>query len=780
MQKSNFKILALTAALIMPLSSCKETIIYVTPEDIPNDDIKTPIELSVGGVDGAVETSSTRTVITTEKTNMTSLTAGTHIFMLMKSDYSALTGDYASLNYGGAQSAKYTTTRGTVGSDNKVVFEDDATNTRTRYWDDAHARSSKLSIWALACDGLDKLGGTGNSLTETSNIFYNNAEPYDVKANSNVAANISWGTNLINAKLIQWNVPHGTNSAQDATTVKNRDLLFSNNLAKYTDSDKRLKYDVAQSPKAFTGGKLVFYHALSKITVNLNIGEGFTGTNDFRFPSSQNVKLSYFNIWGQFSAEDGEFLSVNSAHESIGAMWNHTGDTPNTTDTQKPAYWLEANVLPYSSKDTKSSIKGSQFTSDGTHVMMEFTIDNSTYKLTSKQLFDAIKKVSANNIAENATSIEMEAGKNYVLTFTVSKTKIEHITASVVNWEEVVANEYTPIIDVNQYYGDAGSEAALNKTYTLLRSTTKAGSYGNGSCSDGNSAKMEYNTTDNKYNAMAPQLYWPDHKTHYFFRGVYPEVKTSAQAGYPTIDTESKTISVTNCAYAAGKSPSDLMIGIPRKSNGDPDEKCKVTGTNHGPTVEGICATSGNINLNFRYAMSQVEVRLSTVTGDATVNLTNAKVEVVGGYKQGKIKLEDGSVATFTASDKGDFELASLPTTDNNKRKDKDGNENILSTNVRHSSVIPQDLTYDSSKPLDASNLRFKITITNTDGSTDVYYADIKPIEVTVGSNNKSTITKWEAGKHYIYFLELKKTDIKVSATITDWVTATGSTNVWF
>ena len=762
MRKSNFKILALTAALIMPLSSCKETIIYVTPEDIPNDDIKTPIELSVGGVDGAVESSTTRTVITTEKTNMTSLTAGTHIFMLMKSDYSALTGDYASLNYGGAQSAKYTTTRGTVGSDDKIVFDNDATNTRTRYWDDAHARSSKLSIWALACDGLDYLGGIGTNLKETNNIFYNSADQYNGQANSNVAANVSWRTNLINAKLIQWNVPHGTNYAQDATTVKNRDLLFSNNLAKYTDSDNRLKYDVAQSPKAFTGGKLVFYHALSKITVNLNIGEGFTGTNDFRFPSSQNVKLSYFNIWGQFSAEDGEFLSVNSAHESIGAMWNHTGDTPNTPVSQKPAYWLEANVIPYSSTDSKETIKGSQFTSNGTHVMMEFTIDNSTYKLTSKQLFDAIKNKAENNISADASSIEMEAGKNYVFTFTVSKTKIEHITASVVNWEEVVANEYTPIIDVNQTYG-VGDATALNKTYTLLRSTTKTGNYTTES-----GATMTY---DNSAYSMSPQLYWPDHKTHYFFRGVYPKVGST---NGPTLvnDTENKTttISVTNSAYTKETSPSDLMIGIPRNSNGTFDEKCKVSGTNHGSSVEGICATSGNINLNFRYAMSQVEVRLKTTTGDAAVNLTNAKVEIVNCYNSGTIALSDGG-ATATGST-SDYVLNTVTT--------GSARDEIAIANIRHDAVVPQNLTFTTAGA--TTNLRFKITIykAGTTDIDDIYYADIKPIEVTVGSSPATTITSWEAGKHYIYTLNLRKTEIKVSATITDWVTATGSTNVWF
>lgn len=520
-----------------------------------------------------------------------------------------------------------------------------------------------------------------------------------------------------------------------------------------------------------------FYHAMSKLTIQIIEGDGFDKTsankaNDFNFASGKNVKLTNFNMKGTFNIKDGEFQQVESLTVpciASSTSTSETGESPNIKTTT--IHTLQALAVPnindflsqHSASDTKSRFVSSN--SDANNIMMEFTIDNNTYKITSKQLYDALH--GKTGATETTTGIiPLEAGKNYIFTFVVGKTKIEHLTATVAQWKEVVANEYTPIIDVSQTYGvKIDGENYFDKTYTLLRSKTKAGSYGNGSCSDDNSAKMEYNTTDNKYNAMAPQLYWPDHKTHYFFRGVYPEVKTSAQAGYPTIDTEGKTISVTNCAYAAGKSPSDLMIGIPRNADGSFDETCKVDGTGHkSSNAEGICATSGNINLNFRYAMSQVEVRLKTnTTTGATdaVNIATAKVEVINGCNGGAIKLEDSSVASRTT---GDFTIG-MTTTDTETK----GN----------SSVIPQSLTNGS------NNLRFKITIykegSTTEEIDDIYYADIKDINVTEGTSTTSkTITSWDAGKHYIYTLNLKKTEIKVSATITDWVTATGSTNVWF
>lgn len=775
MRKSNFKILALTAALIMPLSSCKETIIYVTPEDTPNDDIKTPIELSVGGVDGAVESSSTRAVITDDNTKTYNpFDKDTKIFMVMKSTYDTNNPDYL-----GSRKDKYTVSRGLVSAGQTNVRFEDGSN--QKYWDDAHARSSQLEIWAFAQQATwdnytfeipDPTKDASNPLTEYKDQTFYGTTVYNWKEHDyNNGDGDKGSKGPYYPCIMVWKVTN-TPWTQTANSIQYQDLMFSNNLANNgTGKDCRLKFSNKQAGK-FDTGEMKFYHAMSKLTINIIEGEGFdkTSQSDFQFATGKNIKLNGFNTQGTFNIKNGYFEKVEETRAEITsiAQTSPKGVAPN------PYYTLQALAIPNINGINNITDTYSRFDKDASNTMMEFTIDNNTFKITSGALYNALHKRNSdgsisNDVVDNATKVDntyipLEAGKNYIFTFVVGKTKIEHLTATVAQWKDIEAESFTPIIDVSQNYGEKGSESDLNKTYTLLRSTSKAGSYGNGSCSDGNSAKMEYNTTDNKYNAMAPQLYWPDHKTHYFFRGVYPEVKTSAQTGYPTIDTEGKTISVTNCAYETGSSPSDLMIGIPRKSNGDLDETCKVTGTNHGTSVEGICATSGNINLNFRYAMSQVEVRLTTNTATGAtdaVNIATAKVEVINGCNGGAIKLEDSSVASRTT---GDFTIG-MTTTDTETK----GN----------SSVIPQSLTNGS------NNLRFKITIykegSTTEEIDDIYYADIKDIQVKEGTSTTSkAITSWEAGKHYIYTLNLKKTEIKVSATITDWVTATGSTNVWF
>ena len=97
-----------------------------------------------------------------------------------------------------------------------------------------------------------------------------------------------------------------------------------------------------------------------------------------------------------------------------------------------------------------------------------------------------------------------------------------------------------------------------------------------------------------------------------------------------------------------------------------------------------------------------------------------------------------------------------------------------------HDAIVPQQLKFNSAGNSD--NMRFKVTITNTNGTSettddtyDVYYADIKPIQV-----GGSVISNWVSGTHYKYELTLKKTGLSVTATITDWTTVTGSDDIWF
>ena len=238
-----------------------------------------------------------------------------------------------------------------------------------------------------------------------------------------------------------------------------------------------------------------------------------------------------------------------------------------------------------------------------------------------------------------------------------------------------------------------------------------------------------------------------------------------------------------NAAYVSGTFTSDLQIARPEFDNPlttDVDENTTTQCTNNEPGHSrtnlwsgGICATEGTINLKFRYMMSQVEVNLSTTNGSDAVNLSGAVVEIVNVYTTGDVKLGDRSVVPT-----GSTSSYTLNTVTGS------GNEN-----KRWSAIVPQELTY--STPQAATNVRFRITITNANNSTDVYYADVAPIQKPGGTllnpdyvathvTSPSEKWYWESGYHYIYNLLLSKTELKVTATLAEWTTVTASENVWF
>ena len=160
--------------------------------------------------------------------------------------------------------------------------------------------------------------------------------------------------------------------------------------------------------------------------------------------------------------------------------------------------------------------------------------------------------------------------------------------------------------------------------------------------------------------------------------------------------------------------------------------------------------------MNFRYMMSQVEIELAHSLEEGTegdVKLDeNTKVEIVGGYTDGYIRLGDREAIGQTKESYTTTVVA--------------GEDNKLK---RHDIVLPQDL----------AGMQFKITVNNTDGTHDYYYATIWDIQVSVGGGAKESITKWEPGKHYKYTLKLKKTAMEITATLTDWITVEADEDIW-
>lgn len=567
--------------------------------------------------------------------------------------------------------------------------------------------------------------------------------------------------------VVDWNVGEPTDGLidqSDATSYwKEKDLLTSNNIR--SGADGTLKFDdyifdkTAAADAKKSSNILEFTHAMTKITVQLTAGEGFPRTeaenaNSAHFVAAPTVTLEGFNYTGSVSVEAKTSTPTDDATANIKMHLDGAGNVHTAT--------FDALVFP-----------GNVFADD--KQILTFTADGNTLHVNATELNKAIKKaidettstgypIGTTSGDPKAYDLHLLQAWNYLLKITVKKTDLD-ITATILDWNTVVAEEDTPKINVDKVYGHPAQDGheAFTESFDLYRSTSITGSY----LGTGDHAVVS--CADSKY-TMSPQLYWPNHSTHYFFRGVWPLVGSKdandSQLGPLSSQVKANTIDIANVAYKKGYYPSDLMIGRPLLDDDKtPDETCKV---HTSPETQGICATEGKVHINFHYVMSQVEVHLSTTDSSDPdyVNLSNAKVEVVNGYTKGEVALSTVSITNLT--DNSDFTLEHIATEGDN---------------YRHSAIVPQDLTYTT--PGATTNVRFKITIYNSgdpaQGIDDIYYADINPILKKNSTTEKVAPNgKWESGVHYVYNLTLKKTAINVTATLTDWVEVTAKDEVWF
>ncbi len=550
----------------------------------------------------------------------------------------------------------------------------------------------------------------------------------------------------VNWTALSWTLP----ADQNANDWSQKDLLISNNVQAGT-GDGTYKFS-----EATTGKLLEFKHALSKITVNLKAGEGFVGT---------------------FGSSDPVVTLQNKAN------WPYTTGTVNVTNgaissqgtiaaiTMKPAATLDVSApAGYTLTEEALVIPGSAFTADDVEIM-KIDAGGNIYYVTAEKIRSAIADLPGFNV-DAADAYATKPGKNYVFNIVVNKTDIV-VTATVTNWVTVTAAEEAPVINVA---GDFGAiDGATTNAFSFYRSTSLNNGYSSGAAVGSYypaETTVNYNSSTTKWE-MATQLYWPTHNTHYQFRGVWPATGTgTGEVSYPRVEDvdDVQVIKVKNVAYAAGTFPSDLMIARPEVAK---DATC--SNSDHDPVnlyTDGICATEGTINLNFRYMMSQVEVNLSTSDGSDAVTLSGAVVEIVNVHNTGDVKLGDRTVVPTGGT--GSYMLNTVAGA---------GNEN-----KRLSAIIPQQLTYTAVQA--SGNVMFKITITNADSSTDIYYADIAPIKTSLSEYVAAAIDTnsdgdpdqwfWESGHHYVYNLMIKKTAVKVTATLTDWRTVTSTSEVWF
>ena len=603
-----------------------------------------------------------------------------------------------------------------------------------RYWDDAHGRNSQLSVFAIAVPG--KTDVTNDSKTLEAKL---------------TAGTDTWFNESAENEKISWKVA----STQTATTLAEEDLTYSNNIKetgvggvyqydfsnnKYPDdntslSDGRMQFRLQNTaetdgPGKFDKGHLKFNHALSRITVNLKKGNGFSGDNSFKFATGTNVKILNVPVSGELDLNAGTWS--NATPGGIDMMAEQTA-------AKDATYTLMAQILP------DYIISASSETN-----MLSFIIDDNQYFISQKQMYDALKKASG-MIKKNDTEVVMEQGLNYNFTITVNKTNIINVTAVVEPWADVDAEEFTPTnarISLSGIYdSNSGTYSTDFELYRVLDESSEITDTYKGTNWTGNytdKAKL----TENSDNSWSTNWYFDSNKAYYHFRTVNKGITIEG-----TSDNTDDYFEISAGAIAS----TDPHWGAPMTKEPVYDATTGYTAC----LSSAIGATSDKINITDQHMMSNITVKLQTTNDNDQVTLAGAKVYITKLHTKGHVLMGTGLVTPTGATTQ--VEMTS---------KDATGTEFTYA-------IVPQALVRATTNATDDDYVG--ITIVTTDNNQ--YYIVKKLSEITASTvtNDKvqtqgTAITRWFPGHTYTYTFTLKKAGIdKITCTVQGWVDVTAT-----
>ena len=687
------------------------------------DEGKTSIELSVGGVgEGNASRMRAITKDPNEVAKRGIIPAGTALYMVMKSE------NAVSL----PTETKYAVTRGvTKDADAERKSPIDFSQTGcTRYWDDCFARNAHLTIYA-ACSPES---------TKTIEIGGKSVYPW-----TSMPTTEAWSNIAISPTIVNWTVSDN----QTTATLRDEDLCYSNNISKYTDGteqDKRLKFN--SSTRKFDQGNLCFYHALSWITFEIiRDTESFTA-QEFQFATGTNIKLTnFFTKNTEFDIPTGEFTGAYSS-QTIATM------AQRATATTGSAFTLDALVMP--TTNMNSTTKGD----------IHLIIANNEYNLSKKELLD---KIQASDKASHLIDGEkLKPGVHYVFKLRIGKTKIKDITATILEWETVTADTHTPsnakvILNLEDRgtkqdaYIYRAAETTTNITGDILSEAGKGYVWDTGY---GNADRNAYTAYTH---ALSKSWYWPDNKTFYHFRAIAPQA-----APAPT------TVDGKDCvALTSGDPPyTDVCWGAPFPKM-EPSTKFVYSLTNGFAGTDGhqihyaIGATESPLKLLLFHVMSDVTINISSVTGDAKVNLgdgtsTATKIELKNIYTKGRVQLGNGLVlGTDTQTGTHTFPLQ--------------GGTTLKWSNY---GAIPQSLAGVVLEITTPDHNHYLIDLANVKASaSNISSKNVQnPYAIVDG---KCTINRWYPDYKYTYSFTLSKKGVTgITCTILEWEEVTADDEV--
>lgn len=567
-----------------------------------------------------------------------------------------------------------------------VVFDD----SYKRYWDDAYGRDAKLSVYAFAVPGK-----TSTDDTQVKEALLAAPENDKTWSNTDLAHTVAWKVS----------------TTQTEESILNEDLIYSNNIS----GDNKLKFNLddandTDGPGKFEQGNLQFKHALARITINLNKGKGFEGSN-FKFTGANNVTLYNIPTSATLNLTDGTWSNATST--SIKGIYEKT----TSTDIK---HELMAQVIP-----------GAKYTKGSNDNAMSFIIDDNQYYITSDMMYDALNKAvnKAQMTKLTNTDVTLENGLNYIFNINVNKTAVT-MTATVEGWTDITADITDPSnarITLNLL--NNGTESNDVKFYRSAITTTDLNiDPQNKEWATGYKAKG----TDN--------WFFENNKTYYHFRAV----NTSADV---------KTDATNGDYYPIAAGTIDYLWGAPiKKSSTTP--AYNVTNGYADAINPAIGATTDAINMTQFHMMSQITINLTTTEGETAVDLTGSEVTITRIDNSGKVLMGSG--------------LITLSGNTTDVKLNKAENSYTYTLNV-----IPQLLERKANSTDDNDYIGIEIkTATGKSMYFCERLSEIKAATVAGTQHKKGeAITRWYPGHTYTYTFNLAKTGIKdMKASVVDWI----------
>lgn len=687
------------------------------------DEGKTSIELSVGGV-GEVNASRARAITKdpNEVAKRGIIPAGTALYMVMESQDA------------GANKL-YSVTKGVTGTADAEKFSPISFSEEgcTRYWDDCYARNAQLTIYAACSPGSSKVIEIGGKTVY----------PW-----TSMPTTGAWSNTEISPTVADWTV----SANQTATTLLDEDLCYSNNISKYTEGteqDKRLKFN--SGTRKFDQGNLCFYHALSWITFEIIRDEESFTAEEFQFATGTNIKLTNFYTENTlFHIPTGEFTGTYSS-QVIQTM------AKRATATTGSAFTLDALVMP--TTDMSSTTKGD----------IHLIIANNEYNLSKKELLDKIQESDkTNHLIEEK---KLKPGVHYVFKLRIGKTKIKEITATILDWETVTATEHTPsnakvTLNLEDRTGTKENAYIYRAAETTANITGDILSEGKGYVwATGYEGPNAYTASGNTLNST---WYWPDNKTFYHFRAIVPQ---SAPA--------LTTVDGNDCvALASGDTYTDVCWGapFPEMEPGNPSSNTTkfvysltngFAGTDGHQIHYAIGATESPLKLLLFHVMSDVTFKISSVTGDAAVDLgdgtsTKTKIKLKNIYTEGRVQLGNGLVlGSGTQTGTHTFPLQ--------------GGTTLKWSNY---GAIPQSLAGVVLEITTPDHNHYLIDLANVKASASNISSKnvLNPYAIVDG---KCTINRWYPDYKYTYSFTLSKKGVTgITCTILEWEEVTADDEV--